>query len=187
MPGSVTKRAGVTGCAADGALVRRRFVARSGATRAIALAVFSLLLSSVVVATQARAEEADWGYRMANELMSPYCPGRALPDCPSPQATELRQWIVAQAKAGRSREEVMAQLLDRFGDEMLQRPRASGFGLAAYLLPIVAVVAGGAFLAVFLRRQRTPSVADPPEPAPPLDPELEREIEQEFRRARNGA
>jgi cytochrome c-type biogenesis protein CcmH len=126
-----------------------------------------------------------WAYGLANELMSPYCPGRALPDCPSPQAAELRQWIVAQEREGRSERDVMRQLLDRFGEGLLQRPRASGFGLAAYAIPIASVLAGGALLLVFFRRQARSSA--PAAAAPrlaPVDPDLERQVDEEFLRAK---
>lgn len=150
-----------------------------------------LLLSTLVCvawAGSARAAEEEkpgWGYGLANELMSPYCPGRALPDCPSPQATELRQWIVAQDGAGRSKAEVMRQLLERFGEGLLQKPPASGFGLAAYVIPIAGVLAGGALLLVFFRRQAARSAPSAAAPRlAPVDPELERLVDEEFEHAR---
>lgn len=103
-------------------------------------------------AADAPASEA-WAYDLAHELMSPYCPGRALAECPSPQADALRLWILEQARAGATREEVEAQLLQSFGDQLLQSPRAEGVGLVAYAVPVVLVVAGAGLLALFLRRQ----------------------------------
>ena len=52
---------------------------------------------------QASEDHPDWVYDVANELMSPFCPGRTLADCPSPDAASLRMWIAVQAAAGRSR------------------------------------------------------------------------------------
>jgi cytochrome c-type biogenesis protein CcmH len=146
-----------------------------------------LTLFGVGLAAAAHAGDAapGWSYNLANELMSPYCPGRALPDCPSPQAAELRSWIVAQEQQGRSHDDVMAQLLAKFGEGLLQQPRATGFGVAAYLAPIVGVLAGGALLLVFFRRQAA-KAAPPPNPPrlAPVDPELERLVEEEFERAK---
>ena len=96
--------------------------------------------------------------------MSPYCPGRSLVECPSPQATELRLWIQAQERAGVSRESVEARLLQQFGDQLRQAPRAEGFGLWAYLVPAGALLAGLGLVLVFLRRQTRPV---PLRPAPP--------------------
>ena len=68
------------------------------ATGPIALLVLALALAAA--GPGAAAAEEGWGYELANELMSPYCPGRALAECPSPQAGELRQWILDQERAG---------------------------------------------------------------------------------------
>lgn len=124
------------------------------------------------------------GYSMElyNGLMSPYCPGRTLMDCPSGQATELRDWIAAQEQAGRPRSEVEDELYERYGDVILQAPRAEGFGIAAYVLPIVAFLVGGGIVWVFLRRQAAgapaPALAGP---RATLDPEIERRIDEELR------
>jgi cytochrome c-type biogenesis protein CcmH/NrfF len=55
---------------------------------------------------------------LSNDLMSPYCPGRTIASCPSPQARQLEDHILEQAQAGRSREEIEAALVERFGDEI---------------------------------------------------------------------
>jgi cytochrome c-type biogenesis protein CcmH len=101
-------------------------------------------------APDAGAEQ--WAYDLAHSLMSPYCPGRTLSDCPSPQADELRLWILEQARAGATREEVEAELIRSFGDQLRQAPRAEGMGLVAYAVPGVFLLAGGVLLVAFLRR-----------------------------------
>ena len=146
-----------------------------------------MLATLMCVAWGARAADAPgWATTLANELMSPYCPGRALPDCPSPQATELRRWIVDQARDGRTKDEVMSELLARFGEQMLQRPRAQGFGLAAYAIPGFGMLAGLGLLTFFLRRQRAATAPPPLPPPTPVDADLEREVDEEFRRAQGG-
>lgn len=129
-------------------------------------------------------EKGGWGYRLSREMMSPYCPGRALSDCPSPQAAELREWIVEQEKAGVPRSEVEKELFRVFGDQLRQAPAAEGMGLVAYVIPVVAFAAGGVLVAFFLRRQRPAAGAPEPAPAPagPRDPDLERQVEEELGR-----
>lgn len=56
---------------------------------------------------------------LSNDLMSPYCPGRTIASCPSPQARQLEDHIYAQAKAGKSREEIETALVQRFGDDIV--------------------------------------------------------------------
>ena len=162
--------------------------------RRIALALVTLLVlgSGAVRAADAppRADER-WAYDLAHELMSPFCPGRALAECPSPQADELRLWILQQARAGATKEEVEAQLLQAFGDRMRQAPRAEGVGLVAYVVPAVLVLAGAGLLWLFLRRQSrraVPGGAAAAAPASarsaaaaPRDPELERLLDEELR------
>jgi cytochrome c-type biogenesis protein CcmH/NrfF len=55
---------------------------------------------------------------LSNDLMSPYCPGRTIAACPSPQARQLEDHILEQAQAGRSREEIETALVERFGDDI---------------------------------------------------------------------
>ena len=128
------------------------------------------------------AAEEGYGYALARELMSPFCPGRALSDCPSPDAATLRAWILVQAAAGRSREDVEAELLERYGEQLLAAPRARGFGLTAYALPVGAFVGGGAVVALFLRRQTRRDRADPRPKTAPLSADLERLVDQELER-----
>lgn len=119
--------------------------------------ILTLLLLALVLASPAGAEndrKDAWAYDLAHKLMSPYCPGRSLAECPSPQADELRLWIIEQARAGATRAEVEAELFRNFGDQIRQTPRAEGIGLVAYVVPAVCVVLGGVLLAVFLRRSR---------------------------------
>jgi cytochrome c-type biogenesis protein CcmH len=94
----------------------------------------------------------NWAYQMAHDLMSPYCPGRTLSACPSPQAAELRQWILFQAAAGQTQEQIEAGLLERFGDKILSAPKAEGWGLSAYVVPALGFLIGGGLLWFLLQR-----------------------------------
>jgi cytochrome c-type biogenesis protein CcmH/NrfF len=127
--------------------------------------------------------QAGWAYDLSHQLMSPFCPGRTLPDCPSPQAAELQKWIREQERIGRTRGDVEAELVAQFGELILQAPRARGFGATAYLIPTVLILAGGSLLVYFLRRQTQASVltAPPSTGLRPVDPELEQRLEAELR------
>ena len=167
-----------------------RRVRRVGAVGPLWLALAGAALGGAALlgagARPAAAEEAPkpkgWGYGLAHELMSPFCPGRTLADCPSPQAQTLRTWILVQEAAGRTRDDVEAELLARYGDELLSAPRARGFGLAAYAVPIGVFLAGGALVAFFLRRQTRLARAAAAAPGAPLSPELERLVDEELSR-----
>jgi cytochrome c-type biogenesis protein CcmH/NrfF len=130
----------------------------------------------------AAADAESWHYDMWNSMMSPYCPGRSLLDCPSSQATELREWIAEQEGLGRRREDVEAQLYEQFGDVILQAPKATGFGLAAYVTPVIGIAAGALVLVIFLRRQAARTQVPSKPVAIAVDPELDRLIDEEMSR-----
>jgi cytochrome c-type biogenesis protein CcmH/NrfF len=146
-----------------------------------ALAV--LLMAGV---SWAEAEPEGWAYELASQLMSPYCPGRTLSDCPSPQAGTLRMWIIVQESAGRSKDEVLEELYARFGDQVRAAPRAEGFGIAAYAIPVLAFLGGGILVGVFLRRHTAASgdvsASKGAAASGPLDPELERLVDEDLAR-----
>ncbi len=121
--------------------------------------------------------EAKWAYELSDELMSPYCPGRALSECPSGNADAMRRWIIEQEEAGVSRAEVEEALYARFGDQLRQAPRAEGVGIVAYAVPAAAFLVGGIVLVTLLTRRR----ASDDSALPPEDPELARELDEELR------
>ena len=84
--------------------------------------------------------------------MSPYCPGRTVASCPSPQAAELIQWISIQEAGGATKEEVVEMLIERFGEEILGAPPAEGITLWAYVFPVMGFLVGGAVAVLVLRR-----------------------------------
>jgi len=153
-------------------------------------------VACLMVASAASAE--GFAYDLAGELMSPYCPGRTVASCPSPQASELIQWIQVQEAAGASEEEVVEMLIERFGEEILGAPKAEGTGLLAYVIPVVGFVGGGGVAAVVIRRMVGKSDDDddddepgspssggggsPPDAEPPAasDDEFTRRVEAEL-------
>jgi cytochrome c-type biogenesis protein CcmH/NrfF len=144
------------------------------------LALLALLLLPAASRAETNADAERWAYDLSHELMSPFCPGRTLHDCPSPQADELRRWILEQARAGVPKEAVEAQLLQSFGERILQAPKAEGIGLVAYVVPVGFLIAGGGLLAFFLRRRAGGGPAAAAPVAAPRDPDLERWLDREI-------
>jgi cytochrome c-type biogenesis protein CcmH/NrfF len=145
--------------------------------------IFAALLFGISAATaadgEATAEPEGWAYKISHDLMSPFCPGRTLSACPSPQADDLRMWLIVQEASGRSREDVEAELFEIYGNVLRSAPLAEGFGMTAYVFPVIAFLAGGVVVGVFLRRQ-TRAAANSAPAALASDPELERVIDQEL-------
>jgi cytochrome c-type biogenesis protein CcmH/NrfF len=90
-------------------------------------------------------------------------------------------WLIVQESSGRPRAEVEAELVARYGESVLGAPRARGFGLTAYVIPVAVVAVGAGVLAWFLRRQtRTSKPAGAAPPTAALDPELERLLDEKL-------
>ena len=156
-----------------------------GAPAAFGLLTLVLALLASVPAAAADPEipvssatPVGWAYELSRDMMSPFCPGRSLADCPSPQAESLRLWIVVQESTGRSRADVEAELYERYGDAIRGAPRAEGWGISAYAIPVLAFAAGGVLVVAFLRRRTR--VGSDPAAAPALDPELARIVDREL-------
>ena len=124
---------------------------RSLCPRALAGVLISVILSLLVLAAGGAAAKS-WSYDLADGLMSPYCPGRTLSSCPSPQAAELVQWMVVQESGGATKEQVVEMLIERFGEEILGAPPAKGAMIWVYVVPILGFVLGGGLVVVALRR-----------------------------------
>jgi cytochrome c-type biogenesis protein CcmH/NrfF len=104
--------------------------------------------------------------QVQDRLMSPFCPGLTVAECPSGQSAALRRRIDAMVASGRTNREIDAWAVANYGETVLGRPR----GILAWLAP-AAIVLGGLGL-VLMRLQRQPrSSPAPAEPETPIPPE----------------
>jgi cytochrome c-type biogenesis protein CcmH len=86
----------------------------------------------------------------------------------SPQADRERAYIQSLIDQGHTEAQIKRALVAQYGASVLALPSAHGFGLAAYLVPLGAVLALLAALAVLLprwrRRTAIPDGPDAPRP-----------------------
>ncbi len=117
---------------------------------------------------------------LIDQIMSPFCPGLILTNCPTLAADSLRRAIRERFNAGASRAQVMKELSATYGEAIRSAPDRSGFGLLAWVVPGSIVLIGGLVLTAFIRRRRdaqalvhavTPTSA-PRAPDSALDAEL---------------
>lgn len=97
------------------------------------------------------ANPEDIANDVAQEVMSPFCDGVTLHDCPSRAALDLRDDIEEWARAGWSKARIMDELEEQFGPRIHATPQSSQ-GLAAWVLPGAALVAGLIAAAVLAAR-----------------------------------
>jgi len=113
-------------------------------------------------------------------VMSPYCPGRTISNCPSPQADELRVTIKQQLAMGETPENIKEELYAVFGDEMRTVPRARGFALLAWVVPGLVFLAGGWAIVTWMRRTGTDRLEAPESVSVEMDAESEARLKAEI-------
>ena len=106
----------------------------------------------ILLAAPAAAAPEDVANDISNDIMSPFCDGVTLHDCPSQEALDLRDRIEAWVSEGRSRTQIMLQLEREFGVGIRAAPVAEGAGFVAWLPPVVALGAGAAGVWAIVRR-----------------------------------
>lgn len=89
-----------------------------------------------------------------NSIMSPYCPGRLLTNCPSSAATELKQKIKDSLIAGASADSIIEDMVKTFGPEARAVPQNAGFGRLAWLVPVAFLAFGMLIIFFWLRANR---------------------------------
>lgn len=159
--------------------------------RILALSALSLVLSASVGSADdtfdtlaARKSDLDMrAYELYQQVMSPFCPGRALSDCPSSKAHDLKDEMRRKLEAGIPPEEILEGVFGRFGDQYRAVPGFTGFALLAWLAPLAFLLIG-LMVAIWLASSRRRMKAS--EPLRPVDTELiqgmNKEIEDELSR-----
>jgi cytochrome c-type biogenesis protein CcmH len=140
---------------------------------------FTLVTACVLAAATARAAEPPRAADLEAELVCPVCE-TTLDQSNAPVAEGMKLFIRERIAAGDTEQEIKDALVAEFGPGVLATPPKSGFGLLAWLLPLAALVAGAVAVGLLVRawsRKRAP-----PTPESPLDPELERRVDEELAR-----
>ncbi len=115
---------------------------------------FLVLVLLVVLAGPAAAAPEDVANRLSNEIMSPFCPGVTLHDCPSKEADDLRERIRNWSAEGWSEDQIMTELTAEYGPGISAVPPGDVGVLAPWVLPAL-VAAGGLFFTGALARRWT--------------------------------
>ena len=141
-----------------------------------ALAAVLVALAFAVAAAAAPPRQAD----LEAEIVCPTCKV-TLDQSNSPIATRMKSYIRARIAAGDSAAEIKKQLVDQFGPAVLAEPPKRGFDLLAWALPLAVLAAGavavGLLAWTWSRRRPGDETGEVP-----LDPELERRVDEELAR-----
>ena len=160
--------------------------------RALALAAalaWLLLPAGVALAqtqTESSLEQDAKARRISGQLMSPFCPGRTLNECPSPSATEWREDIREWVGEGVPAPEIRRRLEERAPEADLTGDPGAGSAISPLLwIALVALAIPAAILLPLARKRRrddtTTSKAEPADdgthPRDELDARLDEELE----------
>ena len=139
----------------------------------VALVAFGVLAVSAQAASPPNAADLE------AELVCPVCE-TTLDQSDAPVAQRMKAFIRERIAAGDTEQEIKDSLVAEFGSGVLATPPKSGFGLVAWLLPLAALAAG--VLTVVLLVRRWSRRRGPPGSERPLDPDLERRVDEELAR-----
>jgi cytochrome c-type biogenesis protein CcmH len=120
---------------------------------------------------------------LENEVMCLVC-GVPLALADAAQAERERVFIARMVDRCKSKDEIEAALVAQYGPRVLALPRADGFRLAAYLVPIFGAAGLGLAAGGWRRRRQRTRGAGLSVAAPPLDPLDAARIEAELDRYR---
>ena len=143
--------------------------------RALVAALCALACGAGTAAAADTPRAAD----LEAELVCPVCE-TTLDQSNAPIAENMKLEIRERIAAGDTEDEIKDAFVAEFGPGVLARPPEGGFGLLAWLLPLAGLTAGAIVVAVLVRawsRGRTPASEEPP-----LEPELERRVDEELAR-----
>lgn len=121
----------------------------------------AMLLASPVVAVTPDEMLADPALEararaISAQLRCVVCQNQSIDDSDADLAGDLRRLVRERLLAGDTDEQVMDFLVARYGEFVLLKPRLSSRNLLLWAAPLLALVAGGAAIAVAVRRRRAP-------------------------------
>lgn len=99
--------------------------------------------------------------KLSKELRCLQCQNQTLADSPAGLAADLRREIREQMKAGKSDQEIIAFLTQRYGDFILYRPRVTFTTYLLWFGPFVLLIAGFYVLFRYIK-QRRDSISEKP-------------------------
>ena len=124
------------------------------------LALLGVLVLALTAATPAPAAQPRASFNdLEDEVMCDVC-GIPLNIAESPRAEQQRQELKQMIAQGLTKKQIKDRLVAQYGPSILATPQDHGFSLAAYIVPIVAVLAALLALAIAIprwRRRRPPA------------------------------
>ena len=137
--------------------------------RWLAAVALGLTLTGVAHATIDTYEFADDAERarfreLTQELRCPKCQNQDIADSNAPIATDLRREIYRMLGEGKSNQQIIDFMVDRYGDFVRYKPALTGKTAVLWFGPLALLVGGLVLIAVIVGRRRRVTQADGADP-----------------------
>src|SRR4030066_2025146 len=120
--------------------------------------VFTTSISFILVLLMSNsiAGNIDNQIREISYLLScPVCQGQTVAESNSELATQMRAIIKQKLEKGESKQEIIAYFVNRYGETILGAPPPKGANWLIWVLPALALLFGGAGIAIFLHKSKS--------------------------------
>jgi len=152
--------------------------------RLIVVLAAGLALAAPALASERHPTLVD----LENQLMCPVCAGETLAQSDSLPAQRIKAHLQQRIRQGWTRSQIIDEEVDIWSPRILAAPPRHGFDLLAWVLPLAGILGAAGVVGVLAwqwSRRR-----EEPEDVPgvvslngrPLDPELERRLDEELAR-----
>lgn len=152
--------------------------------RTVLVVVVALALGMLGASGPGLAADRPSAAELEGQLVCVTCK-TTLDESDSPIARRMKAYIRRRIAQGATGQQIKDELVAQFGQEVLATPPTHGFDLLAWVLPIggigIGAVGLGALAWAWSRKHEGGDDAEPTA-GDPLDPELERRVDEELAR-----
>ena len=120
------------------------------------LALVAIAVAVLVIGTQRTSHPSlqERTMQVAAQVRCPVCEGQSAAESQAPASVQIRDQIQQELSAGESQGRILAGLVAAYGPGILEKPEARGAGLVLWVLPVLALAAAIAGVAVAFARWR---------------------------------
>lgn len=141
--------------------------------------VLFLLFPTVAFAQEPTYDEIN---EVAEQLNCPTCVGINLSDCQTQTCNQWRGQIGDMLAEGKSKQEVLDYFALQYGNRVLLEPPIEGATILLWVLPVIALLAGIAWLGTILRDWKNSAAPAPvAEPPAPLADDYFKRVEEDLK------
>ncbi len=94
-------------------------------------------------------------HHLAKELRCPKCQNQSIADSDAPVALDLRAMLLSEIEQGKTDEQIMQSMVNRYGEFILYRPDIASKGGIVWLLSIIIVMFAVGILFFFIKRRKS--------------------------------